>query len=100
MDYEDFLRTKSKRADRSGFTPDVLNPMLFPFQSHIVRSALERGRSGMFADCGLGKTIMELEFGNQVADYTGMPVLLTCPLAVGSQTLREAGKFGYAQNVS
>lgn len=80
----------------SGFRPDRLNERLFPFQGHIVGEALERGRSAIFADCGLGKTFMELEFGKQVSGHTGRPTLLACPLAVGSQTIKEAAKFGYS----
>jgi len=96
MTYSEFLKSKAQTAISGGFHPGVLNPRLFPFQSHIVGQALERGRSAVFADCGLGKTFMELEFGKQVADHAVRPVLLACPLAVGAQTIKEAAKFGYS----
>lgn len=95
MTYQEFLASKMERPVSAGFRPAELNSRLFPFQAHIVGEALERGRSAIFADCGLGKTFMELEFGKQVSDYTHRPVLLTCPLAVGAQTIKEASKFGY-----
>lgn len=69
---------------------------MFPFQRYIVQEALNRGKFGVFADCGLGKTIIELEWAQQVADYKRRPVLITCPLAVGGQTIKEAAKFGYS----
>lgn len=98
--YEEFLLKKEKRFVPAGFSPSGLNPSLFPFQKHIVTQALEKGRFGIFADCGLGKTLMELEFASQVANHTGRPFLITCPLAVGAQTIREANKFGYGANIS
>ncbi|HLZ15589.1 MAG TPA: DEAD/DEAH box helicase, partial [Cyclobacteriaceae bacterium] len=70
------------------------------FQKKIVSEALEKGRFGVFADCGLGKTFIQLEWGQQVANHSGKPVLLTCPLAVGGQTIKEAHKFGYGSNIS
>lgn len=98
--YEAFLNKKSVGAKAAGFKPEDLHPDLFPFQRHIVEKALAAGRYGIFADCGLGKTFMELEFAKHVAIYNGQPVLLVCPLAVGGQTIREAQKFGYGSNIS
>ena len=60
----------------------VLNPMLFPFQRHIVRWALKKGRAALFADCGLGKSPMQLEWAQRVHEHTGKPVLILAPLAV------------------
>jgi superfamily II DNA or RNA helicase len=95
MTYEQFLQTKEKSFAGSGFRPEQVNNRLFPFQRHIVEKALEKGRYGVFADCGLGKTLIELEYANQVANYEGRPALIACPLAVGAQTIKEAQKFGY-----
>lgn len=94
-DYQIFLSSKQRRFAGSGITPSSLNDRLFAFQSHIIQEALNKGRYGIFADCGLGKTFMELEFAHQVSRHDGRPVLLVCPLAVGGQTIREAQKFGY-----
>jgi superfamily II DNA or RNA helicase len=68
--------------------------MMFPFQRDIVRWALRRGKAAIFADCGLGKTPMQLEWAHQVHQYTGRGVLILAPLAVSQQTVREGEKFG------
>ena len=95
MEYNDFLKQKEKRHIESGF--DVyesdLNNNLFDFQKHIVKIALKKGRFAIFADCGLGKTLMQLEWANQVVQYTNKPVLILAPLAVVKQTIQEAVKF-------
>ncbi len=59
----------------------------------IVEWACKRGKAAIFADTGLGKTLMQLEWAKQVATHTLKPVLLLAPLAVGKQTDREAEKF-------
>lgn len=94
MDYQAFLESKRITATASGFEPSSLNPMLFDFQKDIVRFALRRGRAAIFADCGLGKTPMQLEWAQQVLEHTNKPVLLLAPLAVSKQTRREGQKFG------
>lgn len=92
--YEEFL-TKKQRADKpSGFEAVGINAMLFPFQQAIVRWACRRGRAAIFADCGLGKTGMQLEWARQVAEQASGKVLILAPLAVAAQTAREADKFG------
>lgn len=94
MKYEEFLATKRIVADSVGFEPGELNPMLFDFQADIVRWAIRKGRAAIFADCGLGKTPMQLEWAKQVYAETGQPVLIVAPLAVSQQTIREGKKFG------
>jgi len=91
MDYTEFLRTKEVRDVPTGLT-DIpeLNPMLFDFQRDIVKWALRRGRAAIFADCGLGKTPMQLEWAKHVPGN----VLILAPLAVSAQTAREGKKFG------
>lgn len=93
--YEDFLAGKDLLVKSCGFEIDKneLNPMLYDFQKDIVRFSLMKGRSAIFADCGLGKTPMQLEWASKVAEHTGMPVLILAPLAVASQTKREGEKF-------
>jgi DNA modification methylase len=78
----------------TGFEPGAVNPKLFEFQAAIVRWACRRGRAAIFADCGLGKTGMQLEWARMVADHAGGKVLILAPLAVAQQTAREAEKFG------
>jgi DNA modification methylase len=93
-EYIQFLETKTKRVLAGGFTPTTLNPALFDFQQFIVTKALEKGRYAIFADCGLGKTLMQLEWAKQVSEHTNQPVLILAPLAVVGQTITEGIKFG------
>ncbi len=96
MDYNDFLKTKQKRVNESGFIINEfdLNPMLFDFQKDIVKEALKVGRYAIFADTGLGKTFMQLEWSYHVSNHTGKPVLILAPLAVSGQTINEGAKLG------
>ena len=93
MNYEDFLKSKEIRYDSCGFEPETDNPKLFQWQSDIVRWALMKGRSAIFADCGLGKTPMQLQWAAEVSRHEGKPVLICAPLAVAKQTQREGVKF-------
>jgi DNA modification methylase len=99
-DYKNFLETKKKTFISSGFDIDEneLNPNLFDFQRFIVKTALKKGRFAIFADCGLGKTLMQLSWANAVYNYTGKKVLILAPLAVSGQTKQEAEKFGIDMN--
>ena len=94
MEYAEFLETKQKRIIKSGFDVETLNKNLFPFEEFIVKRALRAGKYAIFADTGLGKTIMQLSWANQVSIYTNMPVLILAPLAVARQTIDEGEKFG------
>jgi hypothetical protein len=76
-----------------------LNPMLFDFQKDIVRWALKKGRAAVFADCGLGKTPMQLEWANQIYKHEGGKILILAPLAVATQTQREGEKFHIPVNI-
>ncbi len=91
MTYQDFLDGKAFFDPPTGLTdvPD-LNPMLFDFQHDIVSWALRRGRSAVFADCGMGKTPVQLEWAKHVPG----DILILAPLAVAQQTVREGEKFG------
>ena len=101
MDYEEFLKQKDYVLESSGFDIDKseLNPMLFEFQKDIVRWALKKGKACIFAECGLGKSPMQLSWAYQVHKYTGEKILILAPLAVAEQTKREAEKFGYYAEV-
>lgn len=94
MDYSQFIQSKIKKVQDSGFEPAELNENLFEFQKFIVRKALQKGKYAIFADCGLGKTLMQLEWANQVSKHTNKPVLILAPLAVSGQTIKEAQRFG------
>lgn len=95
MDYKQFLETKKRKINESGFDAVELNPLLFDFQKFIVNKALKAGKYAIFADCGLGKTFMQLEWAQQVVNHTGGSVLILCPLAVAGQTIKEGDRFGY-----
>lgn len=94
--YIDFLQTKQKTHILSGFDVDEkkLNSKMFDFQKFIVKRALKAGKYAIFADCGLGKTLMQLEWANQVYKETKSKVLILAPLAVVGQTIQEGLKFG------
>ena len=96
MIYEQFIQNKSIAALNIGFKADenTYPKMIKDHQRVGVTWALKRGRAALFFDTGLGKTLSQLTWGDQVARKTGKPVLLLAPLAVSKQTLREAEKFG------
>lgn len=99
-DYAAFLAGKSQHNTGHGFTPTNLPDHLFDFQHALVDWAVRQGRGAIFADCGMGKTPMELAWADQVHRHTGRPVLLLTPLAVSFQVAREATKFGHDAAVS
>lgn len=95
-EYLEFLQSKVKRINEAGFDidPNALNKHLFDFQRYIVTKAVKMGKYAVFADCGLGKTLMQLEWARLVSEHTQKPVLILCPLAVAGQTIEEGVKFG------
>jgi len=93
--YNKFIESKKVKNIATGFMPSDINEKLFDFQQDIVKWACLRGRAAIWADCGLGKTAMQLEWANQVKNYTGGKILIFAPLAVSKQTKREGEKFGY-----
>lgn len=90
--YAAFVARKGASIDVAGLSGDDIAPHLFPFQRDLVRWALRRGRAALFADTGLGKTAMQIEWGRHVL-ARGRVLALT-PLAVAQQTVREAARFG------
>ncbi len=96
MTYQDFLASKRALVMPVGFDidPNAINPKLFEFQKAITRWALRKGRCAIFADTGLGKTLMQVEWARWVAATCGKPVLILAPLSVARQTVKEAEKFG------
>lgn len=94
-DYQEFLARKRVTAPSVGIEPLLdINPALFDFQRDVVRWALRRGRAAIWADCGLGKSPMALEWSRHVVEHTGGRVLILTPLAVAEQFVREGDKFG------
>lgn len=95
MNYQDFLKTKQKTIINSGFEIDEndIHKKLFPFQNAIVKWAIAKGRAAVFADTGLGKTIIQCEWARQIFLEKGCNILIIAPLAVAHQTVREAKKL-------
>src|SRR6266567_8884808 len=90
-DYTTFLAHKKVIAQTSGIDEslDQIHPLLFPFQRTLVQWALRKGRAALFADTGLGKSFMQLEW----ARLTGKRALIIAPLSVAKQTVNEAKKI-------
>jgi hypothetical protein len=99
MTYDEFLEKKKYTVQPSGFECGQLNSKLFDFQEGVDRWAIRRGSAGIFADCGLGKTPMQLVYGHEVCEHTGGDVLILAPLAVSQQTKDEGDKFGIKVNI-
>lgn len=93
-EYSAFVASKRRQLSVVGFDVEALHPSLFDHQQAIVRWSCRLGRSAVFADTGLGKTRIELEWAAQVARKTGGRVVILTPLAVSEQTIREAGLMG------
>jgi len=92
--YEQFIRDKTQWGQGQGLQSFTLPDYLFDFQAYLVAWALRRGRAAIFADCGMGKTAMELAWANEIVRQENKPVLLVTPIAVGAQVIQEAEKFG------
>lgn len=99
-EYAAFLYRKSQLGGDHGFAPVWMPGCLFDFQAALVDWAVRRGRDAIFADCGLGKTLMQLVWAENVVRHTNGRVLLMTPLAVSHQTESEAAKFGIHATVS
>lgn len=94
MDYNVFLQAKQQLGGNHGFKPVFMPDYLFDFQKTLVEWAVNKGRAAIFADCGMGKTPMQLTWAENVSRYTNGNVLILAPLAVSGQTVHEANKFG------
>lgn len=92
--YSTFLSRKGQLASGDGFAPVFMPDASFDFQRHLIEWSVRAGRCALFADCGMGKTLMQLAWAENVRRHENRPVLILTPLAVVSQTAREAAKFG------
>jgi len=93
MNYADFLHAKSQLGTVSGFDPVWQPSFLFDFQSSLLDWATRKGKAAIFADCGLGKTPLQLAWAENVVRHANRRVLVLTPLAVSHQTIAEAAKF-------
>ena len=94
QDYDTFIQGKTHMGGNYGFAPTFIPDLAFDFQRHLIEWSVMKGRAALFADCGMGKSLMQLAFAENVVRHTNKPVLVLTPLAVGAQTVREARKFG------
>jgi hypothetical protein len=94
MNYQEFLERKSQLGGNHGFEPLFMPDYLFDFQKYLVEWSIRKGRGAIFADCGMGKTPMQLVWAENICRHTGGKVLILTPLAVSQQTIREGQKFG------
>lgn len=93
-DYETLLDRRRQFGEDSGFEPSWMPERIFPFQRALVEWACRKGRAALFEGVGLGKSIQQLAWAQNVIRHTNKPVLLLTPLAVGPQMIREGEKFG------
>lgn len=93
MDYATFLDRKSQSDVYAGFEPLWMPSQMFDFQSALTDYALRKGKSAIFAGCGLGKTLIQLTWADNIVRKTNKRVLIVTPLAVSAQTIEEGEKF-------
>lgn len=98
-DYEDFLASKAQLSTFDGFAPLWMPPDAKDFQEFLIEWAVRMGRCALFEDCGMGKTLQQLAWAQNVVMHTNRPVLVLAPLAVTHQTAREATKFDIEASV-
>lgn len=94
MEYAEFLAAKKHSTGNYGFDPAWMPDTAFDFQQHIITKAVRKGRIGMFADTGLGKTLMQVAIAENVIRHTNKRVLILTPLAVAFQFIDEANRIG------
>ena len=94
MNYEDFIRSKTHSTGSYGFEPEWMPEGAFDFQQAIIEKAVRKGRIGMFADTGLGKTLMQVAIAENIIRHTNKRVLILTPLAVAFQFIDEATRIG------
>ncbi len=100
MEYATFLESKAQLGGDHGFAPMWMPDAMFDFQRSMTEWSLRKGRAALFEDCGLGKTVQELTWAQNVVMHTNGNVLIAAPLAVAQQIAREASKFGIEVRLS
>lgn len=94
MNYDEFIRTKTHSTNSYGFEPVWMPDSAFDFQEHIITKSLRKGRIGVFADTGLGKTLIQVAIAENIIRKTNKRVLILTPLAVAFQFINEANRIG------
>jgi len=93
-DYQKFIESKKHLIGNFGFEPNYFPDIAFDFQKAIIERAIKKGRIGVFADTGLGKTLIQLSIAKNIINHTNKKVLILTPLAVAFQFILEAEKLG------
>ena len=94
MNYQEFLAKKTHATGSYGFETIWMPESAFDFQENIINKAIRKGRIGMFADTGLGKTLMQIVIAENIIRHTNKRVLILTPLAVAFQFIDEATRIG------
>lgn len=93
-EYEKFLENKRHSIGDFGFKANYIPDIAFDFQKHVIEKAVLKGRSAIFLDTGLGKTLVQLSLAKNIVNHTNKKVLILTPLAVAFQFILEAEKLG------
>jgi len=93
-DYEKFLEKKKHSIGNFGFEENYIPEIAFDFQKYVIEKAILKGRSAIFLDTGLGKTLVQLSLAKNIVNHTNKKVLILTPLAVAFQFILEAEKLG------
>jgi hypothetical protein len=99
MDYQEFLENKKHLLGSFGFEPNYVPDCAFDFQKDIIEKAVRKGRMAIFADTGLGKTLIQLSIAQNIVNHTNGRVLILTPLAVGFQFVNEAIERGITDDI-
>lgn len=94
MNYNDFLESKRHSIGNFGFEANYIPEIAFDFQKYVIEKAIKKGRSAVFLDTGLGKTLVQLSLAKNIVNHTNKRVLILTPLAVAFQFVLEAEKLG------
>jgi len=94
MDYKEFIENKKHSIGNFGFEANYIPDIAFDFQKFIIEKAVKKGRIAIFADTGLGKTLIQLSIAKNIIQHTNKKVLILTPLAVAFQFILEAEKLG------
>lgn len=94
MDYQEFIKNKQHLLGNFGFDVNYLPEYAFDFQKEIITKAIKKGRMAIFADTGLGKTLMQISIAKNIVNHTNKKVMIITPLAVAFQFILEAEKMG------
>lgn len=94
MDYKTFIESKKHNLGNYGFDAEWMPECAFDFQEHIISRSIKKGRIGIFADTGLGKTLIQIAIAENIIRKTNKRVLILTPLAVAFQFIDEASRIG------